>query len=237
MLEKVIFLFERKKIAISSHYLHLIFTLAALVAPFKWSWILFSEIILVFFFYRFYLKTLERLYYTFWSFSFTLAVYLIAHLIAAEFESLPFYLFFAALCLLGLELRMMNSPLYYPRVRWWEYDFRYRGDLKIKVLFEGKEISGRLVDLRRRAGSVVCFREFKVNQVVRVLLHYNEQDFDFPATIKTKREYSLGRGFNYGVLFQVRKEQRKSYRQFMRLKRRNRLIRMRSKFKEATLES
>jgi ribosomal protein S1 len=62
----------------------------------------------------------------------------------------------------------LSSPIYYPRVSWWEYDFRYRDDLKIEVKSFEDVIDARLTDLRRQAGCVAIFEELKIGQEIKV---------------------------------------------------------------------
>jgi hypothetical protein len=116
-----------------------------------------------------------------------------------SFESALLYL--TGLSLLGVEVYILSSPIYYPRVMWWEYDFRYRTDLKVDIFSEATEKSeSRITDLRRNAGCIASFEEIKPGTIIKV-----ESPRYFKGILEveiiSKRIYSLGRPFSYGVKF------------------------------------
>jgi hypothetical protein len=119
-----------------------------------------------------------------------------------------FYFFLISSIFLCLEAYMLSSPIYYPRVFWWEYDFRFNPNLKIDVDEFGE---GRLTDVRRQAGCLIHFKEFSPGDVIRISL----ENFDsiFEVEVMSKRQYSLGRPYHYGIRFIFeRKEASKSYK-------------------------
>jgi hypothetical protein len=95
----------------------------------------------------------------------------------------------------------LSSPVFYPRVRWWEYDFRYRGELRVMTTYISDTQDARLTDLRRSAGCLQDFRDFSINEVVTIKL--DEIDEEFRATLLTKRDPNPGRGFVYGIKFKT----------------------------------
>jgi len=172
------------------------------------------EVILLVFLYRFYFKTVKELYYTFWSFSFFLGLYLIKGMLNGLFiydNSLFFYLYLLALTLFATEVYILSSPIYFPMVSWWEYDFRYRDELKVQAKYfmpqDGEqEIEGRLTDLRREAGCLVLLEELDVGEVVTILYKNIAIEHEFTAKIMSHRESLVGRGHTYGVKFYFKNE-------------------------------
>ncbi len=80
--------------------------------------------------------------------------------------ALPWFFCMSAV-LLGIEMYKLYGPIYYPLVNWWEYDFRFRSDVKVLVsLPDQAMVEGRLTDLRRKAGCVVLFDEMHVGDTL-----------------------------------------------------------------------
>lgn len=152
-------------------------------------------------FYYLFTKTKKNLFYSFWTFSAILLLFFIYKIFSLSFFSSEWILYSLGSIVLIIEMYMLFSPIYYPRVSWWEYDFRYRNDLKIKVNFEEREISGRLTDLRRYAGCVLLFEELNVGDDIEIVDNEAGLDFRYNLEIMSKRRYSLGRPIQYGVKF------------------------------------
>ncbi len=146
----------------------------------------------------------KKLYYSFWTFSFFLWIFILSRIghytFQAEYDfALTSYIL--SLIFHGIEIYVLSSPIYYPFVSWWEYDFRYRNDLKVKIKNEeGKEFDGRLVDLRRGAGCLASFEKFPIGSKLTAM---TLDGVEVKCIIRSYRQYSLGRPYNYGVLFQV----------------------------------
>lgn len=96
----------------------------------------------------------------------------------------------------------MSSPLFFPMVRWWEYDFRYRADLRI-LIFRGQEqIPARLTDLRRKAGCLICFENLGVGETLRIgssAPALKDKFLEFKTV--SVREPVKARGLYHGVYF------------------------------------
>ncbi len=143
-----------------------------------------------------------------------------------------------ALFFLGWECYLLSSPIYYPLVHWWEYDFRYRHDLKIELNHEGMSFPGRLTDLRREAGCVVSFDDFppRKNLSIKTVLKHSDEHIDhiiLTGELMSKRGNSIGRGFIYGVNFILKTdEEKRAYKKLMQYWRRERSVRMRRKFSQ-----
>src|SRR5690606_10960564 len=95
----------------------------------------------------------------------------------------------------------ISSPLYYPRVNWWEYDFRFRADIKCWVDIDGQQFRGRLSDLRRSAACLELFHHTPVGQLVQIHLEVLNQNFTLFAEVRSKREPIIGRSIIYGIKF------------------------------------
>jgi hypothetical protein len=110
-------------------------------------------------------------------------------------------LFFFSLILLIAAGFIISSPLYYPRVHWWEYDFRFRADIRCLVEIDGHQFRGRLSDLRRGAACLELFTHSQIGQPVQINLEILNQNFTLFAEIRSKREPILGRSIVYGIKF------------------------------------
>ncbi len=146
-------------------------------------------------------KTKKNLYYSFWTFAIILAIYFLFKIIQTPFGSGLFILYFMALAILGIEMYMLHSPIYYPIINWWEYDFRYRTDLKIQIELDGKIYDGRLTDLRRNAGCVTSFENISLGEKLHLTFFDEWKALNLKCEIMSCRQYSIGRPYYYGVRF------------------------------------
>ena len=155
-------------------------------------------------FYKLFFKTLGDLYYSFWTFSVALSLYILWNLysiISLQSNLQLFYLYLISFIILSVQMYILLSPIYYPRVSWWEYDFRYRDDLKVKLNIEEVSTEARLTDLRRGAGCLSSFTDINVGKLVTVLATNGVKEFSFLVEIMSRRQYSLGRPASHGVRF------------------------------------
>ena len=156
------------------------------------------KIIILLSFYFYYFKTVTKLYYTFWTFSTILALVLIYSIITSSGPG-TFYAYFLALICLGIEAFILSSPIYYQLVRWWEYDFRFREDIKGTAQIGDVEKEIRLTDLRRGAGCVTMFADVEIGKKMNLVI----RDQDIECEIMSKRRYAIGRPYIYGVKFDM----------------------------------
>jgi len=225
------------------HWSHFICFFAALLAKIFYGTTSWGsgliKIALVLFFYQVFFRTLRNLFYTFWTLSFLIGLYLIVTMAVAYFiEGTPLVAHLCALAIffLALECYLLSSPIYYPLVHWWEYDFRYRHDLKIELNYEGMSFPGRLTDLRRGAGCVVSFDDFptRKNLAIKTVLKQNDEPIShiiLTGELMSKRSNSIGRGLIYGVKFLLKTDQeKKAFKTLMQYWRRERSLRVRKKF-------
>ncbi len=166
-------------------------------------------------YYRFFYLTAKKLYYTFWTFASLTLIFILGQMISTESNAL-FYCYGLALIFLVIEMSILSSPLYYPIVNWWDYDFRFRYDLKVKAKHKDDILDGRLTDLRRQAGCITLFDDLQVGTKIEVDLKLEGEPFQFELELMSKRQYSLGRPFHYGVRFKLTSEEKQEeYRKFL----------------------
>jgi hypothetical protein len=163
---------------------------------------------LVFFlwFARPYYKTIKYRYYTYWTFSVVLFFHLTYKIYEQYFvlnNDHISMLYILATILLIIKMYILSSPLYYPQISWWEYDFRYRDDLKILVKSKEEEFSARLTDLRRQAGCVAMFEDLKLGEeiMVNAAPEESEDNVLLRCVVMSKRRDVIGRPLIYGVQF------------------------------------
>lgn len=153
-----------------------------------------------------YYKTIKNRYYTYWTFSIALLIYLL-YKINEQFFTLHQEhigaLYLISSLILVWKMYLLSSPIYYPRVNWWEYDFRYRDDLKIKVKLDEteQEVEARLTDLRRKAGCLAIFEEVNLGKEVVVTGTVGDEIVNLRGIVMSKRRELLGRPYIYGVQF------------------------------------
>jgi hypothetical protein len=177
-------------------------------------------------------RLLKRLYYSFWTFVGLLAVFLLFKVFGQPFFSMSFVAYLTSLILLGILSYSLWTPIFYPIVSWWEYDFRYRDDLKIKVEFKDEKSDGRLTDLRRQAGCVASFKDFKLGEVLTIEPFDELKTMRFKVEIMSKRKYSVGRPYNYGVRFLLEKDGDTSlFQNFVKFWKNERKLKLKKKFK------
>lgn len=197
----------------------------------RWFSFIFSSGAMAGFF--FFLNRLQRrLYYSFWTFFLLLNLYLVYKVFSQDLFSMESAAFAASLALLSIMAYSLWSPIFYPIVSWWEYDFRYRDDLKIQVLFSEDRSEGRLTDLRKGAGCIASFKAFKVGDELEIEPFEDLDSVRFKVEIMSKRRYSLGRPYNYGVRFVLDEgSDNHLYKNFVRFWKNERKLKIKKKFK------
>lgn len=154
--------------------------------------------------FNFYYSALKNLYYSFWNISLILAIY---YLISLSRNFLVFgnhltgFFFLISFICLGVACYIISSPLYYPRFHWWEYDFRFRSDVRCWVEINGEQYRGRISDLRRGAACLEVFHGTTVGQNIHLNVQILNQIFVLDAEIRSRREPIIGRSFIYGIKF------------------------------------
>jgi hypothetical protein len=183
--------------------------------------------------YFYFLSRLQRrLYYSFWSFFGILCFYLLYKVLTQPIFSMESVAFISSLILLGIMAYSLWSPIFYPIVSWWEYDFRYRDDLRVKVIANDEKSDGRLTDLRKGAGCIASFKTFKVGDEIEIEPFEDLDSVRFRVEIMSKRKYSLGRPFNYGVRFVLDGgSDNHLFKNFVRFWKNERKLKMKKKFK------
>lgn len=151
-----------------------------------------------------YYETIKLRFYTYWSFSIVLFFYLI-YKMYEQFYVLDHnhiaILYMLSTAVLLLKMYLLSSPIYYPQVSWWEYDFRYRDDLKIMIKSQEQEYKARLTDLRRHAGCVAVFQDLKLGDEITVHAELDDDLVILRGLVMSKRRDIIGRPLIYGVQF------------------------------------
>ncbi|MBC7537718.1 MAG: hypothetical protein H7281_02775 [Bacteriovorax sp.] len=168
-----------------------------------------------------YYKTIKHRYYTYWTFSTILFFYILFKINEQFFvvhHSHIGILYLISCLILILKMYILSSPIYYPRVSWWEYDFRYRDDLRIKVKSFESEYDARLTDLRRFAGCVALFEEVKLGDEIIIHAKVDDISVSLRGQVMSKRRDLIGRPLIYGVMFKFdSRSNKKRYIQLVRL--------------------
>ena len=171
-------------------------------------WSFFIEVPLLLLLFKLYFRTYKAFYYSFWTFNIILFSYVVWSLFKSLFiapNSLCAYIYLLMFLSSLIVSYILSSPIYFPIVNWWEYDFRFRRDVKVEIEIidrhssENKKVEGRLIDFRREAAGIQCFEELNVGS--SVVIHFlNELDGNvLNAEIVSRRKYSLGRPYVMGV--------------------------------------
>lgn len=161
------------------------------------------QFILILVAFNFYYNALSHLFYSFWNLSFIFTVYYLISMMRNFMGGQPMIgaMFIVSLIFLMVACFIISSPLYYPRVHWWEYDFRFRADIRCTVEVDGHQYKGRLSDLRRGAACLELFHHAAVGQPIQINLEILNQNFTLHADVRSKREPIIGRSIVYGVKF------------------------------------
>lgn len=229
----------KKSIVIQYIFNLLTFSLFLLVrihnkAFFQFNFVL--ELVALFFLLRFYRHAQRNRNYAFWGYTILLALYLFIHILHFSFVDQNIFVLYVAILsslFLLINCLVMSSPLYYPRVQWWEYDFRYRGDLKGTVKRAGEEFDARMVDLRREAMSVLAFDSISLNQEIVVAIPYGNSLYELKGKVKTIREDVAGRPISYGLELILKDDKsKKSYHELFKLWNMHKKVNIRRKFAE-----
>jgi hypothetical protein len=154
--------------------------------------------------YNFYYNALTNLYYSYWNISLILGIYYLVSL-SRNFlvvgHPLIGVVFCISLIFLIISSYIISSPLYYPRVHWWEYDFRFRADIRCFVEIDNQQFRGRLSDLRRGAACLELFQNIHVGHPIQINLEILNQNFTLFAEVRSRRETIVGRSIIYGLKF------------------------------------
>ena len=203
---------DRIKILHLGHFSFVVFALLLqMVDDFSGFWEI-VKLVVIISLYRLYFLTFKNFYYSFWMFSLLLVIYLIFGITQSLWANqiASTYCYLLAGVLLGMEVFILNSPIYYPKVNWWEYDFRFRHDLKVEVISKSKKTTGRLIDLKGNAGCIVLFDDIETGSLFLLKKSGTSGKKDtLNIEIVSKREEMRGRGIHYGVLFHFNSHEEK----------------------------
>ena len=154
--------------------------------------------------YNFYYSALSNLYYSFWNMSLIFGVYYVLSMTRNFLvlgNPLIGFMFLVSIFFILIACYIISSPLYYPRFHWWEYDFRFRADIKCWVELDGMQFRGRLSDLRRGAACLELFHSMPIGHPIKINALILNQNFQLHAEVRSKREPIIGRSIIYGIKF------------------------------------
>jgi hypothetical protein len=161
---------------------------------------------------KFYRQAHKDKNYALWGLTIIISLYLIKHILYFTFIDYNiFILYFSFLAGLFLFMNsyIMSSPLYYPRIQWWEYDFRFSGELKANARVDETTFEARMADLRRNAASILSFEILPLDTEISVEIPYKEKMYEISGIVKTSRELIPGRPIHYGVILDEKTEHQK----------------------------
>lgn len=188
------------------------------------------------FIYKFIHRSLFQQNYSYWALNLLALVFFLKSVFTYTFvEShiVALYFSFLGLIFLFMNAYIMSSPLFFPRVQWWEYDFRYRGDLKIKIDHNGDRFPARLTDLRRSEACVEAFEDMKIRETFNLEIELDEKLFSIKGEIKTKKQIIPGRPFRYGIKIEfISPLQRKNFYELEKYWKNQKKVKMRRKFSD-----
>lgn len=180
---------------------------------YQFNFIALFGIIFLIIFYRMFYRTQKNVHYSFWTMSVVSAFLLVFHLLRSLYYYNDFSLFFLytmSFFLLGVLCFSLYTPVFYPIISWWEYDFRYRNDLKTKVFSESLDsVDGRLVDLRKKAAGLNLFNDLSIGEKLEIA-PCSGVDGRLIVEVVSKRQHSIGRPYTYGVRFLFDSEESKT---------------------------
>jgi len=187
--------------------------------------------------YNFYYNALSNLYYSYWNLSLVISIYYLVSSIRNFANGYPMIglIFCLSFCFLAVACYIVSSPIYFPRVHWWEYDFRFRADIRCWAEIDGQQYRGRLSDLRRGAACLELFQQTSVGQSVQIHLEVLNQNFTLNAEVRSKREPIIGRSLIYGIKFvNFDLEQKQRLKLLTNYWRESKKIKIRNKFAATT---
>lgn len=200
----------------------------------------FVELLIFSLLFKFYFMAQRKRNYAYWGISFILGVYIFINLLHFTFISYDIfvlYISFLAAIFLGINSYVMSSPLFYPRVQWWEYDFRFRGDLKTIVKTVDDVMYARVTDLRRGSGCVEAFEYIELDNLVRLQIKLNETIYEIEGIIKTYKQVTPGRPIRYGIKFDLSDENtKKTYYEIKEIWDEENKVKIRNKFQHQARE-
>jgi hypothetical protein len=184
-----------------------------------------------------YYKTIKNRYYTFWTFSVLLLIYL-SFKTVEQYELNQIHiaiLYIISTLILILKMYLLSSPIYYPRFNWWEYDFRYRDDLNIIVKMNDTNYEARLTDLRRHAGCIALFEEVEIGSEIIVSATVKNESVNLRGIVMSRRRELLGRPYIYGIQFKFdSRTNKKRYSHLVSIWEKDKNIKRKIKFANAT---
>jgi len=188
--------------------------------------------------FNFYFESQKNRNYAYWTISIILLIYILFDILKytfVEYNIFILYIAFLSLIFLIINCYIMSSPLFFPRVQWWEYDFHYRGDIKSLLKLNQDSLNSRITDIRRQSACIEAFEFIPLDSIVTLELQFDDKYFSLPIKIKTSKVVIPGRPFRYGAKFIFNEDNsKKSYIELLKIWNSNKTAKIRNKFLEST---
>ena len=146
-------------------------------------------------------SALKRFSYSFWSLNILFGLFFVIAITNLELSSLQSMMLIPVLIIYLAFSFSFFSPIYYPIINWFEYDFRYRHDLPFFLCLDNGCFESRLMDFRRNEGSFHSFLELDIGDTAKMIYRFKENQVSVTGTVVSIRQNSLGRGLYYGIRF------------------------------------
>lgn len=182
---------------------------------------------------RFYYSAHINRNFAYWGLSAVFLLYLVfnsLHYTFIEYNPATIYLFLISITLLSINAYIMSSPIFYPRVQWWEYDYRYRGDLKCSTNKNGSKIDLRITDLRRDAACIESFESYDLGKVLDIDIQFEDEKYILKCKVLTMYEGIPGRPYRYGVKVMFEGNDNSEYKKLTKRWNASKKVKLRSKF-------
>ena len=146
-------------------------------------------------FFMLFFRAIRRLLYSYWVFLCVLFLYVLISFFGSRELFLSEAFIFLVILGLGVwQAYLMAGPTYYPRINWWEYDFRYRGDTKARMGIRDGFHDIRLNDIRMGEVSIYSFCELSPGEKIVVdKIDGMDEGFSMEFDVVTVRTNIVGR--------------------------------------------
>ena len=146
-------------------------------------------------------NTIRRFSYAFWPMVFLTVLSLCVSALETNLNQVQvFALSLILLTYIYVCISFFN-PIFYPVINWYQYDFRFRHDVPFFLCLINGCFESRLMDLKSGDGSFHSFEELELNQEIKMVYRFKDNQIILNASVLSIRQNTLGRGFYYGVKF------------------------------------
>jgi hypothetical protein len=150
-------------------------------------------------------RSLQTIQYSFWTIFFIITpiVFYDSSLLLRFWHP---YLSFSIISLFAIVYTIvaleMKKTVYYPRVNWWDYDFRLRKDIPVRVIFDQNTHVARIVNVQKDAFTLASFEKMGPGLSISLNLIDENKEIEIDKIkflIASRRTQLFGRPFVYAV--------------------------------------